>query len=107
MKDTYHKLVRDKIPEIIRQQGDTPITELLDGENYFLALNKKLAEEVAEYMEDYSIDELADIAEVVFSLVKYKGVSAEDFEQIRLKKRCENGGFDNRIALIEVERNYT
>lgn len=104
MKDTYNKLVRDKIPEIIRQNGDTPIIELLDDENYFSSLNQKLSEEVAEYMEDYSIEELADIVEVILSIVKYKGVSAEVFEQIRLEKRDKCGGFDSRIALIEVER---
>lgn len=105
MNDQYNKLVRDKIPEIIRQQGDTPICELLSEESFFKALNNKLAEEVSEYMQDYSIDELADVMEVVLSLIKHKGISAEKFEEIRLKKRDRNGGFDNKINLIEVERN--
>ena len=107
MIDQYNKLVRDKIPEIIRRCGDTPNVELLDDEKYFNALNRKLQEEVAEYLDGYSIDELADILEVIYALVKFKGLTPNDFEHIRLEKYNERGGFNDRISLVEVKRNNT
>ena len=58
------KLVRDKIPEIIKNDGKTPIIEILSNEEYLLELDKKLNEEVAEYQADKSIEEMADILEV-------------------------------------------
>jgi len=104
MKDIYNKLVRDKIPEIIVGKGDNPKVRVMDNEEYYQALNQKLKEEAAEYFENYDIEELADIAEVILAIVKYKGVSQRDFEEIRLKKYNERGGFDEKICLVEVER---
>ena len=98
----YHKLVRDKIPEIILAQGNVPRTEVYDDGGYSLALNQKLKEELDEYNENYDIEELADIVEVVLAIVQCKGVSLTDFEQMRLKKYRERGGFEKKIKLIEV-----
>jgi molecular chaperone GrpE len=42
----YKKLVRDKIPEIIKGNGETPITRTLDTEEYLNELNTKLQEEL-------------------------------------------------------------
>lgn len=103
MNKTYQKLVRDKIPEIILEQGNVPVTAVLDDPGYYTALNQKLIEEVDEYNEGHDIEELADIVEVVLALVRYKGVSLAEFEQLRLQKRQERGGFEKRIQLIEVE----
>ena len=103
MVNHYSKLVRDKIPEIIIQQGAFPKTELLNDADYFNALNQKLTEEVSEYLENYDISELADIIEVIYALLKYKGVALSDFENLRLQKHSERGGFDSRILLIEIE----
>lgn len=104
MTDKYNKLVRDKIPDIIRSKGDLPKTQILDDEAYLAALNCKLGEEVTEYLESYSVEELADIMEVILALVSYNGVSVPEFEQIRLNKLKERGGFGRRIALLEVQR---
>ena len=104
MTEKYNKLVRDKIPEIIMQKGDEPIVEILDGENYFKALNKKLEEELEEYLEEYDIEELADMVEVIYAIVKYKGMTQENFEDIRLEKNKERGSFDDRLALLGVTR---
>lgn len=59
------KLVRDRIPEIIKNDGKMPIMEILSDEEYLKELDKKLSEEVAEYQADKSIEEMADILEVV------------------------------------------
>ena len=107
MVDKYDKLVRDKIPIIIKQQGDSPKTVTLDDKRYFNALNRKLREELDEYFEYFNIEELADIVEVIHALVKYKGLTLNEFEKIRLKKYDERGSFDARVSLIEVERQCT
>ena len=104
VKESYNKLVRDKIPEIILSKGDTPVTEVLSDDEYFKALNQKLQEEVAEYLEDFETEELADIIEVIFSIAEQKGVSRNDLEKIRAKKHEERGGFHKKINLIEVEK---
>ena len=49
MKKIYHKLVRDKIPDIIREQGETPCTRILTAKEYSAALEQKLDEETAEF----------------------------------------------------------
>ena len=101
----YNKLVRDKIPEIIMQQGNTPKVATLTDAEYFTALNQKLTEEVAEYLEDYSIEELADIMEVVYAIAKHRGLSREELEKLRFDKRNNRGAFDKKICLLEVQMN--
>ena len=107
MIDVYNKLVRDKIPEIIRQQGHIPKVRVLDNTEYFNALNQKLSEELAEYLENGCVEELADIMEVVYAIIKHKGLSPDEFEKVRAQKSSERGAFDDRLYLVSVEANYT
>ena len=100
---SYNKLVRDKIPEIIKKNGQVAKLRKLDDDEYLNALNHKLEEEVTEYFEDGSIEELADVMEVVYAIVKHKGLSLDEFEVMRTKKLDERGGFDGRILLVEVD----
>ena len=105
MIEKHNKLVRDKIPEMIRQKGDLPVVETLDDEKKYLkALHRKLSEEIDEYHEQRNVDEFADVLEVVYALAKYYGKTPEYLEQIRLKKYKERGGFDNKTFLVAVER---
>ena len=64
----YHKLVRDKIPEMIREQGETPVFRILEQEEYLKELDRKLHEEIREYQEDKSLEELADVLEVMLAI---------------------------------------
>ena len=93
---TYNKLVRDKIPDIINSKNEVAITRKLNDEEYFNELNKKLKEEVNEYLEDYSVEELADIVEVIYGILNSKNVSIEEFEIIRLNKANKKGAFDKK-----------
>jgi len=104
LKDVYNKLVRDRIPQIIAAQGDVPHTKKLNAKQYEAALNEKLKEEMNEYLSDGSVEELADMAEVILALAKHKGVSQEAFETLRLNKREARGGFDARLYLEFVKR---
>lgn len=99
---TYNKLVRDRIPEIIEVSGKSCVTETLPDEQFIELLNKKLLEEVTEYLESGSVEELADIGEVMHAILDYKGISLEEFQRIRLEKLQERGGFKKKILLKEV-----
>lgn len=57
----YNKLVRDNIPEIMIKNGAKPVTRILSDNEYLEELNKKLLEEVNEYLSSGDILELADI----------------------------------------------
>lgn len=98
----YNKLVRDKIPEIINSEGRIAITKELDDEKYLNELNKKLQEEVKEYLEDNNVEELADIVEVIYGILNSKDVSIEEFEKIRKSKIDKRGAFNKKIFLEKV-----
>ena len=98
----YDKLVRDKIPEIIRQAGKQPITDILSQDDIAAALNRKLQEEVQEYLESGSVEEMADILEVLHGIAFHKGISWSEVESARIQKRNERGGFEKGIRLLEV-----
>ena len=99
----YNKLVRDKIPSIIESQGKNAKVRRLDDEEYFLALEQKLDEEVAEFHKDKNLEELADILEVVYALAENLGCTKEELLEIYRKKHDERGGFRQRILLISNE----
>jgi predicted house-cleaning noncanonical NTP pyrophosphatase (MazG superfamily) len=102
---TYNKLVRDKIPQIIEQSGKSCICETLSDEQYIKMLNEKLLEEVKEYLENETVEELADIGEVMHAILAYKKVSIEEFQKTRLEKLETRGGFMDKILLKEVREN--
>lgn len=100
---TYNKLVRDKIPEIIKRNGSQPVFRKLDDEEYYRELRNKLNEEVGEFLSDNNAEELADIMEVVLALAAHLGHSAANLEKIRADKAKKRGGFDKRYYLIAAE----
>ncbi|MEK7086344.1 MAG: nucleoside triphosphate pyrophosphohydrolase [Patescibacteria group bacterium] len=95
--ESYNKLVRNKIPEMLNAKGVSYEKRIASPEEYKRELIKKLTEEVAEFSEAGDPEELADVLEVIESLrdlPEYK-----DVETLRLKKREERGGFNDRIIL--------
>ena len=99
----YNKLVRDRIPDIIEADGKTCVCEVLSDEVYLRLLDQKLNEELAEYQESKSLEELADLFEVMRAVVKARGWTMEKLEQVRADKAARRGGFDKKILLKEVE----
>ena len=99
---SYHKLVRDFIPNIIEADGKSCIYETLSDEDYIYLLDQKLNEELAEYQESKSLEELADLLEVIQAVVKARGWALEELEQIRAAKAAKRGGFEKKILLKEV-----
>lgn len=102
-KAYYNKLVRDSIPEIIKSQGKTCEIEILDDEAYLKALEAKLLEEVNEYLENPSVEELADIFTVVTSIGLARGISDAQLQQALIHKYVTRGAFEEKILLKWVD----
>lgn len=99
----YDKLVRDRIPEIVRENDERPITHVADGETYADRLADKLAEEAAEFDESREVEELADVLEVVAAILAHEDWSREELEAVRREKRAKRGGFSEGVVLDRVE----
>lgn len=105
MERIYNKLVRDKIPEIIEGKNETPVTRILNDDEYKLELEKKLYEEYKEVIESSGEDrlfELADMVEVIKSLALLSGKTLEDIIELANGKRNKRGGFEKKIFLEKV-----
>lgn len=95
--ESYNKLVRDKIPEILDGKGVRYDKKIASNEEYKAELIKKLGEETEEFLKDGDIEELADVIEVIEALKKLPDY--ENVEELRKKKLEERGGFDQKIIL--------
>ncbi len=102
MSTKYNKLVRDRIPEIIKASGKSCVTEILTEEQYLQMLDVKLDEELAEYHQEQNLEELADLLEVIYACAVAHGYSVAELEQLRADKAAKRGGFRKRILLKEV-----
>ncbi len=101
----YGKLVRDKIPEIIKNNGEEPIIRILNTEEYKKALEEKLQEECSEVLESSNkdrLEELADLLEVAQALAKLENSSLEEIINIANEKNKKRGAFEKRIYLEDV-----
>ena len=84
----YNKLVRDRIPEIIAEDGREPATRILDEDG---------DGDTAEHR----LEELGDVLEVMLALAKIDHFNLDDIVFAAEQKRQERGGFDKRIYLVE------
>jgi predicted house-cleaning noncanonical NTP pyrophosphatase (MazG superfamily) len=103
MRQEYHKLVRDRIPEIIERDGRKCEIEILSEEEYRQALRQKLVEEAQEAAEsspDHLTTELADLYEIIDALMIAYGLDREAVLAEQNQRRAARGGFDRRIRLL-------
>ena len=108
MRTEHNKLVRDRIPEIIRTSGNQCETITLSNLDYIKALKQKLVEEAQEAAiapSEELAQELADVMEVMDALMTAAGIEPEKVREIQKEKRSRRGGFDNRIKLLWTETN--
>ncbi|MBU2566271.1 nucleoside triphosphate pyrophosphohydrolase [Patescibacteria group bacterium] len=96
---SHNKLVRDKIPEIIISNGDKAVWHVADNAEYNNSLENKLHEEVDEFLQSISLEEAADVLEVVLAICQTKGLDIKDLESIRERKAEERGTFIKKIIL--------
>ena len=98
----YDKLIRDRIPEIIERSGKKCVVEVLEDDAYLQYLDQKLNEELAEYQADKSLEELADLLEVMHAVAVARGYSVEELERVRKEKAEKRGEFEKRLCLKGV-----
>ena len=98
----YDKLVRDRIPDIIRAQGKKMSVVVADDDEYRKRLIDKLQEEFDEYKRDGTTEELADMLEVIRAIIKCDQLSWDELEQVRIRKKNQRGGFEKRLILEHV-----
>lgn len=105
----YKKLVRDRIPEIMREAGKKPIVKdfsnVENDDAFELALGSKLVEEVNELLEaSYGksklMEELADVLEVLDSMREFYKIDLNELAQIKNEKKNKSGGFSKRLFLV-------
>jgi len=97
----YNKLVRDKIPEYIKKKGGLPVFHIADEAEYWDKLKEKMMEEFDEFKEDESIEEFADVLEVISAISDHKKFDKKEIEKIMEVKAADRGRFKNRIILDE------
>ena len=105
MERVYNKLVRDKIPNIIKSKGENPVTKILNDSEFKDELEKKLYEEYKEVIEstgDDRVEELADMIEVVRALAKLENKTLNDIILIADQKSEKRGAFEEKIFLEKV-----
>lgn len=100
---TYNKLIRDNNVKLMEDKGCKVSCETLDDKRYGEELDKKLKEEVNEYLSDYNIEEMADVMEVIYAILDFRGITMEEVENVRIKKRERKGAFKKKIFLKTVE----
>lgn len=95
-------MVRDRILEIIKADGKICVCETLSDRGYIYLLDQKLNEELGEYQESKSLEELADLLKVMQAVIKAHGRTLEELEQVRADRASKRGGFEKKILLKEV-----
>jgi len=105
-KIKFNKLVRDLIPEKIKNNGENAIFHIADEEEFNDKIMEKLGEEIVEYIEAETpierAEELADILEVIHTLAKKEGITPQVLENLRIAKANKRGTFSKRIILDET-----
>jgi len=103
----YNKLVRDNIPQIIKDAGKKCKVSILDDEKYLIELKRKVIEEAQELTETKNrletIEELADIFEVLDVILAKEKISMEEILATRIEKNNDKGAFEQKIFLKSVE----
>ncbi len=102
----YGKLVRDRVPAIIEEEGRKAKTRQATESEYSRLLMNKLDEEVSELSHakgDKLVEECADVLEVLDAILAVNGKTIEEAFAVKKEKKKERGGFEKRIVLVEVD----
>jgi predicted house-cleaning noncanonical NTP pyrophosphatase (MazG superfamily) len=106
MKKIYNKLIRDRIPEIIENAGETPKIKKLNKKDFKIELQKKVLEEAKELVKTKNkkelIGEIVDVSELIDWLLKELKVSKAQLKSLQIKKNKERGSFKKQLFLIEI-----
>ena len=99
----YYNLVRDKVPDRLRLRGVHCETRAIEGSEYAAALDRKLQEEVLDYLDsshgEHQLEDIANILEVIHEIIGQKGKRYDEIEELRLQMREEKGGYGKHLLL--------
>ena len=98
-----NKAIRDKIPEIIKESGSKCNVRTLSDKEFLEKMEKKLDEEVAEYHQSKSVEEIADIMEVLERIAELRGTSVEELMRVKEEKAQKRGKFEKNLFLVDTE----
>lgn len=98
----YNKLVRDNIPELIKQDGNNYLSYIADDIEYREMLLKKLKEETNELIDNPCLEEIADVLEVIDAIKKHFCFSDGEVLKVKHEKYKKRGGFETKTILKEV-----
>ena len=101
----YNKVIRDKIPEIIQSDGFTCNVKTLSDIEVLEKMEKKLDEEVTEYHQSKSVEEIADILEVLERIAELRGTSVKELIRIKEEKAQKRGKFEKNLFLVDTDEN--
>lgn len=106
-RKTYNKLIRDKIPEIIKKNEAIPKISVLNDDQFKSALKEKLIEEAKELLEaktnEEILNELSDAFQLLESIALNNNTTLAEVEKQKEKKKAERGGFDKKLFLEYVD----
>lgn len=98
----YQKLVRDNIPDLIREEGNTPVVRTLDDQEFEECLREKLREETEEFLENCCLEELSDLLEVLEGFSQLHHWSDWEIQRAKQNKAEDRGAFRERVYLEKV-----
>lgn len=106
--EIYNKLVRDKIPDIIRSNSEKPKTRILNDSEFEIELLKKLLEETQEVINAKGdkkeiTKEISDVYEVIDAIANIYSINKKEIAEVKKYRREKRGGFKNKIYLESVE----
>ncbi len=104
-ENEYPKLVRDRIPEIVREHdGIEAEIRVLDNTEFESYLRQKVIEEAHELdqaeSDDHLVEEIADVQELLDTLCVLKGITNDQLHEVQAAKRDKRGGFDQRLLML-------
>lgn len=103
----YNKLVRDKILELIESEGLAYDARILESSELLSEVKEKMIEEAKEFRAaktvNESVEELADVLELLHTALNVLGVTYEELDKVRQQKKENRGGFEKAIYLVNVE----
>lgn len=104
MKHEYNKLVRDKIPDIIREHGRTCESRMLeDPHEIQKALTDKLIEKAHIFSERPSEDELSDIYELLSTIIEKFDFESMHIDYLKMQNRERKGSYSGSTLLVSFE----
>ena len=97
------KLVRDKIPGLIKKAGKVPIFRRAKKEEMAGLLFDKFIEEINEFLDEPSEEEAADILSVLEALCRENSISLTRVIEVAELKAREKGKFKKRYVLEDIK----